>query len=77
MNEPDIGVAVKLVKFPPNRSIMDWDRVLHLGQIGYIDSLHAEKKQEPLYAVWFSSKNKREGWLVWLAREHFETKGAN
>ena len=63
---------IKLAQFPPNRGIMDWHRVLFIGQIGKIVELHAnEKTGQVLYHVWFSSENRQEGWEVWLAREHF------
>ena len=64
------GDAVKLIKYPPNRYMMDWDRILHIGQIGHITYINHDSK-EPLYAVWFTAKNRRESWEVWLSNEHF------
>jgi len=66
------GNAVVLIKFPPNRAVMDWDRVLRIDQIGQIVKTHVEKKQAPLYLIWFSSRNGDEGWEVWLAAEHIK-----
>lgn len=73
MDELSPGTKIKLTKFPPNRGIMDWDRVLHIGQIGRVVKTHIERKQDPLYEIWFSSHSGREGYEVWLATEHFET----
>jgi len=65
------GDTVKLTKFPPNRGMMDWDRILRLEQTGIINKLHYDDKRGPLYAVHFFSRNRQEGWELWLAREHF------
>ena len=68
----EVGNAVKLYKYPPNRSLTDWDRVLAIRQVGYIVELF-EEKGITLYLVWFTAKHKRDtGWEVWLAREHFK-----
>lgn len=64
------GSAVTLTKFPPNRSMMDWDRILHITQHGYVVETVQERKKT-LYLVWFSSRNRNEGWEVWLTTEHF------
>ncbi len=70
---PVIGDTIKLSKFPPNRSMMDWDRVLEIGWTGHIMGTHTDSKTNTrLYNVWFSSRNKQEGWEVWLSREHFK-----
>lgn len=71
MSELSLGTEVRLVKFPPNRSMMDWDRILQLGQFGRLVETNADKRGT-LYLVWFTSKDGREGWDVWLTREHFK-----
>ena len=67
---PVPGDNVKLTKFPPNRGIMDWDRVLYIGQIGQVIKTYFNGRQPPLYEIWFTSRNGREGYEVWLATEH-------
>jgi hypothetical protein len=69
---PVPGSAVKLIKFPPNRGMMDWDRVLRINQIGRVVKTHFDGKTDPLYQVWFSSRNGHEGYEVWLASEHIQ-----
>jgi len=69
---PEVGDTVRLVKFPPNRGVMDWDRVLTIHQPGHIVAKNADdKKRDIIYLVWFSSRNGKEGWEVWLTHEHF------
>lgn len=51
---------------------MDWDRVLHINQVGEVNRLSYDGKAEPLYAVWFISRDGKSGHEVWLAAEHFK-----
>lgn len=69
---PVPGSNVKLVKFPTNRSMMNWDRVLRINQIGQVVKTYVDDKNDTLYAVWFSSRNRQEGYEVWLAAEHIQ-----
>lgn len=68
---PVPGDAVKLTKFPPNRAMMDWDRVLCIGQVGQVVKTYFDGKQSMLFHVWFTTRNKQEGYEVWLDAEHF------
>ena len=69
---PMVGDTVRLAKFPPNRALMDWDRILTIHQLGRIQEVQpASKDGGALYRIWFSSPNGVEGWEVWLSHEHF------
>ena len=69
---PSVGDTVRLVKFPPNRGLMDWGRILTIHQPGYIYEIYpANKDGDVLDRVCFISHNGGEGWQVWLSREHF------
>lgn len=69
---PIPGSKIKLTKYPPNRFVMDWDRVLHINQVGEINRLSYDGKADPLYAVWFIARDGKSGHEVWLAAEHFK-----
>ena len=69
---PMVGDTVRLAKFPPNRALMDWDRILTIHQPGRIQEVQPGSKDGgALYRVWFSSRSGVEGWDVWLSHVHF------
>lgn len=70
--EVAVNDQVRLIKYPPNRGMMDWDRVLHVTQLGIVIAVVPHEKLLPaVYLVWFTTRD-REGYEVYLAQEHFE-----